>query len=106
MRAAIWVVTGTVLVYAGVSFFTTVFCCRPIPSWWEESIPADKCLDFRLKISIVVSALNIFTDFLIFLLPLPGLKRLMLPLSQKIALMAVFAVGFLYVFPDAKMAFF
>ena len=95
MRIAIYTVMGGVFAYASVSLLTTIFTCRPISAWWEFSL-AKNCLDF-IEVSKAVAALNIATDVAIILLPLPGLKRLMLPLAQKIALMAVFALGMLYV---------
>ena len=43
------------------------------------------------------SGLNITTDFLIFLLPLPVVKKLCVPRRQKIALYCVFLLAFWYV---------
>ncbi|KAF2174994.1 hypothetical protein K469DRAFT_703488 [Zopfia rhizophila CBS 207.26] len=43
------------------------------------------------------AGLNIFTDFLIVLLPIPAIISLQLPRKQKIGVGLVFALGFLYV---------
>lgn len=92
MRIAIYLVIGTVIIYAFVAVFMTIFLCSPVSTFWEKSFRAPGCYDFKNALYISAS-LNILTDLLIILLPLPGLKRLMLPTSQKIGLMAVFAVG-------------
>lgn len=96
MRIAIYVLLGGVFVFAGVSLLTAIFLCHPISVWWEYGIFNDKCIDF-IEVSKAVAALNISTDLAIILLPLPGLKSLMLPSTQKIALIAVYALGILYV---------
>lgn len=97
MRIAIYLVIGTVIIYACVAVFMTIFLCSPVSHFWEKSFFRDPgCYDFKYALYISAS-LNILTDLLIILLPLPGLKRLMLPTSQKIGLMAVFAVGLVLV---------
>ena len=96
MRIAIYVVIGIVIIYASVAVFMTIFLCSPVSTFWEKSFKEPGCGDFLTALYISAS-LNILTDLLIILLPLPGLKHLMLPTSQKIGLMAVFAVGFVLV---------
>ena len=39
------------------------------------------------------AALNVATDIFILILPIPGLKKLMLPRAQKVGLILVFALG-------------
>jgi len=53
--------------------------CQPATLWWANA------------------GLHIASDVMIFLLPLPMLSTLSLPRKQKIALVGVFALGFLYV---------
>ena len=96
MRIAIYMVLGGVFVFASVSLLTTIFTCQPVSAWWETSLTGDNCIDF-IEVSKAVASLNISTDLAIIMLPLPGLKRLMLPSAQKVALMAVYALGILYV---------
>ena len=96
MRIAIYLVLGGVFAFASVSLLTAIFTCQPVSAWWKYSLTGDKCIDF-IEVSKAVASLNIATDLAIIMLPLPGLKRLMLPSTQKIALMAVYALGILYV---------
>lgn len=91
MRIAIWTIMGIVIIYGGWTFFGTVFFCTPLDSFWNKA-KREWCFDI-VQIWIINGCLNIFTDLLIICLPLPGLRGLMLPLSQKVGLMLVFALG-------------
>lgn len=93
MRAAIWTVLGMVIVYGGWTVFSMVFFCTPINAYWkQELVDGDRCFDASL-IWLINGCLNIFTDLLIIILPLPGLQALMLPRGQKLGLMFMFALG-------------
>jgi hypothetical protein len=48
-------------------------------------------MDFWLSMGV----LNVVTDVVIFILPLPLLQKLTLPTSQKMALIGVFSLGLL-----------
>lgn len=48
-----------------------------------------------LTIWYIAAAINITTDFVVFLLPIPLIQSLQLPLKQKILLSGVFCLGFL-----------
>ena len=91
MRIAIWTVLGIVIVYGCWTFFSTIFFCKPLDSFWN-SREREWCFDI-VQIWIINGCLNIATDLLIIILPLPGLKGLMLPLNRKLGLMFVFALG-------------
>jgi hypothetical protein len=58
---------------------------------------ADKCLN-TLPVWYFSSAMNIVTDFVIFLVPLPSVYGLKLHKQQKILVFSIFCLGFLSVF--------
>ena len=58
----------------------------------ESLIESGKCFNF-FRIWVANASLNIATDLLIIVLPIPGIKRLMLPLGQRVGLMMMFAIG-------------
>lgn len=97
MRIAIYTVMVIVVIYLLEALFTLIFLCRPVSAFWRDTFILGDCNDFRLMLNIS-AAMNILTDILIILLPIPGLKQLALPKSQKIGLMIVFFLGFGYVF--------
>ncbi|KAK4623368.1 Wortmanamides biosynthesis cluster protein C [Fulvia fulva] len=73
------------------AFFSALFACWPIQSFWHHEIPGF-CLN-RLAVWFSNAAVNIITDVCTALLPLPVLKSLNLPTRQKYILMAVFGLG-------------
>ena len=91
IRIATWLVIAITIIYGAWTTLSNVFYCRPIESLWLET-PGAKCFYF-MPLMVANSIFNIVTDILVYLLPLPGLKRLMLPKSQKIGLLLVFTLG-------------
>lgn len=73
------------------SICSTLFMCAPIAFFWNPALQG-KCLN-RHAIWFSNAAMNILTDFVIFILPMPVLRELHLPRRQKCALIGVFALG-------------
>jgi cytochrome b subunit of formate dehydrogenase len=71
--------------------FGSFFMCIPVRGAWDTSIP-HSCIS-RAVIWGLNAALQIFTDMVIVILPMPLLTKLQLPRRQKIALIIVFALG-------------
>ncbi|KAL3296814.1 integral membrane protein, partial [Colletotrichum asianum] len=70
--------------------------CIPLEGFWNPGVHA-KCVP-NAHIAWYISALfNIFTDIIIMILPLPVIRKLKLPGSQKAFLFGIFSVGFLTV---------
>ena len=74
-------------------FFTAVFTCTPIKKFWQPDI-AGKCINER-TLWFTNAGLNIATDFIIFVLPIPVIVRLNLPTRQKVLLGLIFTIGLL-----------
>ncbi|KAF4625948.1 hypothetical protein G7Y89_g12214 [Cudoniella acicularis] len=81
-----------VIVYGLWLLFDNIFFCTPISFFWDKTIPG-KCLP-SAKVWFTNSSLNIATDFMILILPLPVISTLRLPKQQKQILYPIFAVGF------------
>jgi len=73
------------------SFVVTIMTCSPIRGVYDTSIQTS-CLN-RRAILFSISSLNVFTDVLIVLLPIPMVLRVHIPLRQKVALSVVFCMG-------------
>ncbi len=67
--------------------------CIPISGYWDLSITA-KCIPPEVS-WYVQSLVNIFADFAILILPIPAIRKLQLPFQRKLALSAIFGIGFL-----------
>ena len=95
-RIALWISLAVVVALGACNIITSIFICRPIQMFWESFADARYCFDIY-QLWTVNASINLATDLLIIILPIPGIKRLMLPLRQRLGLMMVFAVGVWYV---------
>lgn len=82
-----------VVLWALAATLTALLICRPLAYYWDQTLDGS-CSDMVLTYQIAGS-LNIATDVIVLLLPLPYLFRLELALQTKLALVATFAIGFL-----------
>jgi hypothetical protein len=73
-----------------------VFNCVPVHAFWDFTVVDAYCLP-RVPMWFSNAAVNIATDFAVFLVPLLALRTMKLPKKQKFGLYVVFALGFLSV---------
>ncbi|KAG8156508.1 hypothetical protein KVR01_013612 [Diaporthe batatas] len=67
------------------------FACSPVSIFIPSLAP--HCLD-SLTIWYIAAGVNITTDFIVFLLPIPLINSLQLPIRQRFLLIMVFCLGF------------
>lgn len=95
------IILYTVLIFVIITglwmVFASFFMCIPIRGAWDISSPHN-CIPKEVLWSLN-AALQIITDMTIVILPMPLLAKLQLPRKQKIALILVFALGTLFVYP-------
>lgn len=94
-RAAIYVVMFVVVAYTLGIMFSLIFPCKPIASNWDVTIEGE-CIN-KTGIYIATAVINIATDLALLVLPIPVLVRLQIPRLEKVALIAMFGVGSMYV---------
>jgi len=86
------------VVYIGATIymvFGTLLVCVPVHVFWDTE--NDHRCSQRAAVWFVNAGLQITSDFIIVILPMPLLVRLRIPFRQKICLMMIFALGLLYV---------
>ncbi|KAF4340907.1 integral membrane protein [Fusarium beomiforme] len=66
--------------------------CAPLEAIWNRDLKM-RCIANRLQLAYVCAGINILTDIVVAILPLPVIWKLNLRLSQKLALSAVFGLG-------------
>jgi len=92
------VFSWTMIIYQTLwGIITTVLYmlqCMPVRAIWDATIFHKKCLDGHTLLT-AIGALNVVSDFLIFLWPVKPLWQIKLPLSQRIHLISVFSLGVL-----------
>jgi len=91
-RRLVWATLAVVVLALFVFFILLWTQCIPISSYWNLFASNRDCLPEGppLMAQIVV---NVVTDFIIYVLPMPTLFHLSLPSSQRIGLMILFGVG-------------
>ncbi|KAL1644466.1 hypothetical protein SLS58_004380 [Diplodia intermedia] len=86
-KALLAVVLGAAL----YGFFGGIFMCHPVRRYWDPRVPGN-CRDPETY-WVATSSIGITMDFIVWLLPMPLLRRLRLPMRQKLGLTAVFTLG-------------
>lgn len=103
MRLACNMLIGFLAVYGTWTIVSAWANCVPLERFWDPTVPGF-CFD-KKALWFSNSAIHILTDILILIYPMPVLKSLQLPRRQRFALMAVFALGGLYVHPSLVLNF-
>ncbi|KAF4930352.1 Satratoxin biosynthesis SC1 cluster protein 4 [Colletotrichum viniferum] len=76
--------------YGAWTVFGSIFMCVPVQAFWGDG--TGRCMD-RLAFWFSNAVLNIATDIIIVVIPIPLIRTLQISRKQKIALIMVFAVG-------------
>ncbi|KAF7533876.1 hypothetical protein G7054_g6682 [Neopestalotiopsis clavispora] len=74
------------------TFFVTLFLCQPIAFNWDTTIAGGKCGN-TLASWKSTGIVNIITDVIILLVPIPSLCKVQMALYKKLVLIGVFALG-------------
>ncbi|KAL2852942.1 hypothetical protein BJY01DRAFT_83161 [Aspergillus pseudoustus] len=88
-------IIGMVVVGLSSALFIliSIFQCRPIHAYWDlEPQYSYHCLNGG-AIVFSASVINIFTDVLVTILPMPLIWNLKLPTRQRLAVISIFALG-------------
>ncbi|KAL2202977.1 hypothetical protein CC79DRAFT_1191826 [Sarocladium strictum] len=70
-----------------------IFTCTPIAAFWDPVNHPGWCIDNQVQ-WFSNAALNILTDVIVFILPLPVISKLNLAKGQKYSLLGIFCLGF------------
>ncbi|KAF7595552.1 hypothetical protein BBP40_005587 [Aspergillus hancockii] len=87
----VYTVGAAITVWAMIMTFLGIFNCNPISGFWTGE---GKCLPFK-QFAIGYAIVNIVTDLVVWLMPVPNMWKLKLPAAQKIALTLIFVLGLL-----------
>ncbi|KAF5242472.1 hypothetical protein FANTH_8638 [Fusarium anthophilum] len=85
-RRAIFVTITFVVLYTVIIASLLLFGCRPRESAWDPYLFASgKCIDYAVMY-IIIAVANVISDIVLFVIPMPMIVRLKMPLGQKIGL--------------------
>ncbi|KAK1753122.1 hypothetical protein QBC47DRAFT_304223 [Echria macrotheca] len=93
----IWTARGAIIFITAWAIATIVagcLICQPFEMNWNPTIPGGHCGDQVLSFT-VTGVLNLVTDVMVLVLPLPYLARLQMRLYKKLVLLGVFSIGLL-----------
>jgi hypothetical protein len=76
------------------SFIAGLTLCQPIARNWDMTITDGFCGD-QVMYYMWLGIINVVTDIVMLLLPLPFLYNLNLKLRKKVVLLGMFSIGFL-----------
>ncbi|TKX23399.1 hypothetical protein C1H76_4467 [Elsinoe australis] len=96
----LWALLIFLALYHIACELTVIFACVPTRALWDQSAMATaKCINLRVftVLGVVNSAINIFTDVLLALLPIPVILSMQLNKRTKAALSFVMLLGFIAV---------
>lgn len=82
------------VVLTGITGIGLIFtACIPLRAYWDTEVQASYCHSIHAYLAIL--GIQLGTDFLIFLLPLPVIWSMRAPRDQKLLLLTLFSFGFL-----------
>lgn len=87
------IVMGVVIVYGLWTVLSAFLNCIPVNAFWDSSVDGG-CIP-KGFLWYFNAGMNITTDLVILLLPIPVLSHLRLALRQKVGLLLIFATGVL-----------
>jgi hypothetical protein len=103
LKLAIWAAISFVVVYTLIFVIFLLTDCHPLDALWSQLNPAytEKyhCVSLNTQIlqGRISGAFMVFTDFYSVTLPAVLIFRLSMTRRQRIALVVIFGVGYLYV---------
>ena len=93
-RYATWSIAVFVTGYLGCNIITLIFGCTPIPKYWKPDEPGH-CITL-VRADHAYGSMNVVSDVLLFLLPLPMVWQLNLTTKEKLGVFVIFMGGILY----------
>ncbi|SMR56694.1 unnamed protein product [Zymoseptoria tritici ST99CH_1E4] len=92
-KKLIWWTYGTTFFATWLAALVVGFTeCDPFPLYWQVLPAPGKCVEAQTQL-IVLGVLNIFTDIMLLLLPLPTLLSLQTPWKRKLRLLMICTLG-------------
>ncbi|KAJ4314373.1 hypothetical protein N0V94_006475 [Neodidymelliopsis sp. IMI 364377] len=93
MRIPVYVALALVSAWGVALLFTSIFSCVPVDAYWQITEQSTaKCVN-RMALWYTNASVNIVTDLLVAIIPVPGLWGLQIPKRQKIALLGILTIG-------------
>ncbi|KAG9255635.1 uncharacterized protein F5Z01DRAFT_699392 [Emericellopsis atlantica] len=90
-QVAAYTIMGIVVAWSIGGVGATIWQCVPIAGAWDKSLDAT-CIDSN-KFWVAYAVMNILTDLMVLLLPIPSIVRLQLKPRDKLLVIGIFTMG-------------
>jgi hypothetical protein len=90
-QRACWVTLTFIGAYGIATVVSNIFTCMPVSGFWSPT-PKTHCV-VKKTLWFSHASINILSDLIILILPMPVIKSLKLPMRQKVGLLMIFALG-------------
>lgn len=97
LRLFLFATAGLVILCCTCQAFLVIFQCSPVQFSWMLGGPDEGTCYGLEPIVLALGIVNVVTDFVICLTPIPSFLRLKMPVAQKACLCALFLSGLMYV---------
>lgn len=94
-RLVMYITAGVVICHGVAAIPAMIFQCSPISAAWDFTIQGARCYTL-VNYLYASTGINIVTDLVLCIYPVPYFWKLNLPRKQKLILSALFFVGGLY----------
>ncbi|KAL2856462.1 hypothetical protein BJY01DRAFT_263514 [Aspergillus pseudoustus] len=87
-----WITMSVIVAWAIATILAGCLICRPFAMNWDPTIRGGKCGD-QVASFTATGVINLLTDVVVLVLPMPSLYRLQMATYKKVTLIAVFGLG-------------
>jgi hypothetical protein len=87
---------GVIVAWAIATILAGCLICRPFAYNWDKTIPGGYCGN-QVTSFTITGIINVVTDVVVLVLPMPNLSKLQMATYKKVTLIAVFGLGAVYV---------
>ena len=91
-RTVVYVTIALLMTCFIILVFLDIFQCVPVQAIWDRDIKDARCLSIS-NVAFASAGVNIATEIVILVLPIPVLRSLHLAGRKKVALYALFGAG-------------
>ncbi|KZL86411.1 integral membrane protein, partial [Colletotrichum incanum] len=97
-RWSLWAIISLTVLYCIGGMFPFFLNCQPMSGYWDKSTkPVCMPLDIFVRLGVLNTSLNIFTDVVLATLPVPIVWKLQMKLKLRLYLIGVLSLGYLAV---------
>ena len=100
-KYVLWATGLFISTYSTILIILMLLQCRPLNKLWDHTVNG-KCFELK-KPWMVMGSLNVLTDLLLLILPLPSLWRLQMRRRTKVQVAGIFSIGSLLVTHSRKL---